>query len=402
MKCLLVICDGMADRPLKSLGGKTPLEKAKTPNLDALSKSGINGIVDTIAPGIRPGSDTAHLSILGYDPLKAYTGRGPFEAAGAGIEVKAGEVAFRTNFATVDEAGVVLDRRAGRISEGTAELAKAINNIQIPGLNFRFQVSTGHRGALVLSGAEFGEGVTESDPHKEGINALKVEALDDSGPSKRTAEALNSFIMESHKVLESHPINLKRIEDKKNPANTLLLRGAGKAPSLIPFREKYGLRGGVISTVALVRGVGSFCGLDVLGAEPSSTTNSLGKMALDSMADYDFVMLNIKKADDASHDGDTQRKIETIEEIDSLIAGFHDLTRENYLALLSDHTSTISRKDHSGDPVPLIIAGPEVRTDEVVTFSERSAASGGLCRIRGVDIMNILIDLMNLSQKFGA
>jgi 2,3-bisphosphoglycerate-independent phosphoglycerate mutase len=172
MKCLLVVCDGMADRPIKELGGKTPLEKANTPNLDSIAKNGVSGIVDTIAPGIRPGSDTAHLAILGYDPLKNYTGRGPFEAAGVGIEVQPGDIALRCNFATVDENEVVLDRRAGRIGEGTEELAQAINDLKIPGVEIKFKESTKHRGALVLRGEGLSHQVSDSDPHREGVKAM--------------------------------------------------------------------------------------------------------------------------------------------------------------------------------------------------------------------------------------
>jgi 2,3-bisphosphoglycerate-independent phosphoglycerate mutase len=392
----------MADRPLEMFSGKTPLEVANTENMDAIAKGGICGIADTIAPGIRPGSDTAHLAILGYDPDEYYTGRGPFEAAGVGLTVKPGEIAFRCNFATVDENGVVIDRRAGRISEGINELATVINNMTVPGVNFRFKESTGHRGALVLSGGKFSNKITDSDPHKEGVKAREVDALEESATAQITAAGLNSFIKESQKVLESHPVNIKRIQEGKRPANILLLRGAGVAPSLVPFGEKYGLKGGCIATVGLVRGVGRFCGLEVLEVDPGASIAELGSMALDAMDQFDFVMLNIKAADDATHDGNAQKKVEAIEKIDSALAGFHDFVQENYLAILSDHTSSIKQKGHTGDPVPVVIAGPEVRSDDVSTFSERTAAKGGLCRIKGQDIMNILIDLMNKSKKFGA
>jgi 2,3-bisphosphoglycerate-independent phosphoglycerate mutase len=402
MKCLLVVCDGMADRPNKALDGKTPLEVAQTQNLDFLAKSGVCGIVDTIAPGIRPGSDTANLAILGYDPFTSYTGRGPFEAAGVGLEMNPGEIALRCNFATVNEKGVVVDRRAGRIQEGTDELAKAINKIKIPGVDIKFKESTGHRGALVLSGKEFSQRVTDSDPHVEGVKVRHVDALEESPFAQTTAATLNDFIEESRKVLKTHPVNTKRIKAGKRPANILLLRSAGIAPSLVPFERKYGMKGGCIATVALVRGVGKFCGLEVLGADPSTDIKELGEMALKAMAQYDFVLLNLKAADDATHEGDLQKKITTIEEIDDVVELFYDFIQENYLAILSDHTSSLTRRDHCGDPVPIIISGPEVRTDDVDYFSERSAASGGLCRIRGIDIMNILVDLMNRSEKFGA
>jgi len=402
MKCLLVICDGMADRPVKALSGRTPLEAAKTKNLDALAKSGIMGIVDTIAPGIRPGSDTAHLAILGYDPVVYYTGRGPFEAAGVGLDVRPGEIAIRCNFATVDEAGVLVDRRAGRISEGTVELAEAINGTVIPGIGIRFKASIGHRCALVIGGEGLSPNVSESDPHSEGVKPHRVEPLDRSLEAKHTADMLNRFIRECGKVLASHPVNAKRVSEGMKPANTLLLRGAGVAPSIASFGEKYGLKAGCIATMALVRGVGRFCGLSVVGADVETDISGLVKMALDATSEYDFVLLNIKAADDATHDGDAEKKIVAIEEIDRALGGLMDFTGENYLAVLSDHTSSISRRDHTGDPVPILIAGPEVRCDDTSVFTERAAAKGGLCRIRGQDIMNILIDLMNRSEKFGA
>ncbi len=402
MKCLLLICDGMADRPVKTLKARTPLEAASTKNLDALAKAGICGIVDTIAPGIRPGSDTAHLAILGYDPVTSYTGRGPFEAAGVGLEVTAGEIAFRCNFATVDEKGLVVDRRAGRISEGTEELAEAVNGIELPGIDIRFKASTGHRSALVLSGEGLSHNVSESDPHEEGVKPHTVKPLDDSLEARRTADVLNRFILECRRVLAGHPVNVKRIQEGMRPANTLLLRGVGVAPSLASFSEKYGLSAGCIATMALVRGVSRFCGLDVLGADAEASISGLVKMALDATSEYDFVLLNIKAADDATHDGDAEKKTAVIEEIDRAAAGLLDFTTENYLAVLSDHTSSISRRDHTGDPVPILIAGPEVRTDDTAVFSERAAAKGGLSRIRGQDIMNILVDLMNRSEKFGA
>ncbi|GBE17547.1 cofactor-independent phosphoglycerate mutase [archaeon BMS3Abin16] len=402
MKCLLLICDGMADRPVKTLRGRTPLEAADTRNLDLLAKSGILGIVDTIAPGIRPGSDTAHLAILGYDPVVSYTGRGPFEAAGVGLDVTAGEIAFRCNFATVDENGLVVDRRAGRISEGTQELAEAVNGIKIPGAHFRFRASTGHRGALVMSGKGLSHNISESDPHEEGVKPHVVEPLDGSEEARRTADMLNRFILGCGKVLAGHPVNVRRIQEGLRLANTLLLRGVGVAPSLAPFSEKYGFRAGCIATVALVRGVGRFCGLEVIGADAEMSIPGLVSMAIDATSKYDFVLLNIKAADDASHDGDAEKKTAVIEEIDRALAGLLDFTVENYLAILSDHTTSISRRDHTGDPVPILIAGPEVRTDDTAVFSERAAAKGGLGRIRGQDIMNILVDLMNRSEKFGA
>lgn len=166
-----MIIDGMADRPIESLGGKTPLEAAETPNMDRLASSGINGIMDPIRPGVRAGSDTSHLSILGYDPYSVYTGRGPFEAAGVGLDVRPGDIAFRCNFATADDDLVITDRRAGRIRSGTSQIAEAINSMTLDGfedVEIIFRESTGHRAVLVLRGPGLGDNVSDADPKTEG------------------------------------------------------------------------------------------------------------------------------------------------------------------------------------------------------------------------------------------
>lgn len=216
MKCIILIIDGMADRPTKENDYKTPLQAAKTPNMDKIAEEGINGIMDPISPGIRVGSDTAHLSILGYDPYKVYTGRGPFEAAGVGVDVKPGDIAFRCNFATVDENFVVLDRRADRIREGTDKLAETINSMKLEeDVEIIFKESTGHRAVLVLRGENLSDKITDADPKVENKRVKDVKPLDDSFEAKFTASILNKFVKNSYKLLEKHPINLKRIKEGK-------------------------------------------------------------------------------------------------------------------------------------------------------------------------------------------
>ena len=386
MKAAIIVCDGMADRPIKELDGKTPLEAANTPNMDELAKRGISGIADPIYPGIRPGSDTSHLAILGYDPFKTYTGRGPLEAVGMGIKLEEGDVVFRCNFATID-GDVVTDRRAGRIKE-TESLAEIIRNITVEGAEVLFK-SIDYRGALVFRGEGLSGNVTESDPHVPGEPMLTIEALDDTPEAKHTADLVNDFISKAKEALKD-----------SSPANMLILRGCGIMPELVPFKEKRGVSGACIATTAIIRGIASLAGLDVVEAEYDYRDRI--KQALKVLESHDFLLMNIKEADEASHDHDYKKKIEVLEKIDEALGPFIDFAGDNYVAIMSDHTTPVSFGDHTGDPVPVLIAGPEVRTDGTIKFDERSAAKGGLSRLNSSEILPIMLNLMNRTEKFGA
>ncbi len=386
MKAAIIVCDGIADRPIKELDRRTPLEVADTPNMDELAARGINGIADPIYPGIRAGSDTSHLAILGYDPFKVYTGRGPFEAVGMDTGLEEGDIAFRCNFATV-EGNIVKDRRAARIKD-TEELTRLINGISIPGVEVIFK-SIEYRGALVFRGKGLSGKVSDSDPHVPGEPMKEVMPLDDTREAKHTADITNDFLAKVQKALESSA-----------PANMLLLRGCGIKPTMETLKEKRGLDGACIATTAIIKGIAGIAGMEVLEAEPDYKDRC--KQGLRALEEKDFLLMNIKEADEAGHDHDHNKKIEVIERIDSALEPFLDFTDENYLVLLSDHTTPTSFGDHTGDSVPLVIAGPEVRTDDVMQFDERSAAKGGLCRIVSQDIMPILLNLMNKTEKFGA
>jgi len=406
-----MIIDGMADRPLKELEYRTPLEAADTPNMDKLAELGINGLMDPIKPGIRAGSDTSHISILGYDPYEVYTGRGPFEAAGIGVEVIAGDIAFRCNFSTQNEDGIVTDRRAGRIRDGTDEIAQSINSMKLEGfedVQIIFKESTGHRAVLVLRGKGLSDKVSDSDPKHEGKPPKKVFPLDDSPEAAKTAKILNKFVQKSYEMLKDHPVNKKRISEGENPANVILPRGVGAVPHVPPFNEKYGLKSACIAETGLIKGIGKIAGMDLIdvqGATGGIDTN-LPNIAQSIVStakgdDYDFILINIDGADEAGHDGQMEEKLKFIEKVDSVIGQVMKID-DIYFILTADHSTPISVMDHTGDPVPIVIKGPEIRVDGVKSFNERAAPSGGLCRIRGSDVMNILMDLMNKSEKFGA
>lgn len=403
-----MIIDGMGDRPLKELGYKTPLEAAITPNMDKMAENGICGIMDPIKPGIRPGSDTSHISILGYDPYEVYTGRGPLEAAGVGVDVLPGDIAFRCNFSTADEDGIITDRRAGRIREGTEELARSINGINIDqDVEVIFKESTGHRAVLVLRGNGLSDQVSDADPKHEGKAPKMVVAIDGSQEANKTANILNKIVKKSYEVLKNHPLNLKRIDAGKPPANIIIPRGAGAVPNVQPFGEKYGLKPVCIAETGLIKGIAKIAGMelvDIKGATGGIDTNleNIKNGIIETASkDYDFMLINVDGADEAGHDGQMDEKIKFIEKVDVVIGELMRI-EDIYFILTADHSTPISTMDHTGDPVPIVICGPEVRVDDVKNFNERSVTKGGLCRIRGNNIMDILMDLMNLSTKFGA
>ncbi len=407
-KVLLLVLDGISDRPCEALGGRTPLMAARTPVLDRIAAEGVCGIMDAIAPGIRPGSDTSHLALLGYPPQEFYTGRGPLEAEGTGIRMIPGMIGFRCNFATVDADGRVTDRRAGRVS-ATEPLAEAIRNgvdLSAFDLGFRFESGAGHRAALALTGEGLGDQVSSNDPKGEGVKPPAIRPCTDDPADKKTADACNDFIRQSHAILSCHPMNIRRMEEGLPPANLLLIRGAGKMGEFPQFFERYGLLGSVVSAATLVAGIGKVVGLEHIPVPGTtgSVDSDLGakvKAALAGLEQKDFVLLNIKGADEAGHDGKAIQKRDFIEVIDAALAPLLNLS-DTLLVICADHSTPCPVRDHSADPVPVVIRGPGVRTDRTVRFDEISCAEGGLHRIRGRDLMPIILDLINKSHKYGA
>ncbi|MEM4566531.1 MAG: 2,3-bisphosphoglycerate-independent phosphoglycerate mutase [Archaeoglobaceae archaeon] len=402
MSVLMLILDGLPDRPIN---GKTPLTVAKKPNLDKIAEISVNGIMDTIAPGIRPGSDTSHLALLGYDPYKFYTGRGPIEALGVGIELKPGDVAFRANFATVVGDGsifdkVVVDRRAGRISE-TEELVKALNEISLP-VEFEVAKATGHRAAVVFRGL-FTDFATDTDPKVVGEKVRRCKSN-----KAEVAEIINEFMQKAHETLEKHWVNEQRAKNGLKKANAILLRGAGVMKEVPSFKDRFGLRLKVISATALIKGVGKLVGGEVFtphGATGNKDTNLESKIssAVKALDSSDVVLLHLKAFDELGHDRDFNGKVRFIEKLDPHLENLLDLDLSNVcLIVTSDHSTPVKVGDHTADPVVVSITHEDVRRDEVTRFDEFSATKGGLCRIRGMDVLNIALDLLNISKKFGA
>ena len=400
-KAILLVCDGLGDRP--SVDGKTPLQAAYTPNLDELSEAGINGLMDVISPGIVPGSDTAHLALFGYDPYQYYPGRGVFEALGADMGLREGDVAFRANFSTVDEKMRVIDRRAGR--KGSKELAEILNGLEIDGIKIFLKNTTQHRCAVVMEGEQLSRYVSDVDTHEAGDFVRKCKPLQDGEAEQKTVAIVNKFVKMSYELLNEHPVNAERRRKGELPANIILLRGAGSYESITSIKDRFGFKAACVAGASLYKGVAKYLGMNILpveGATGKSDTNLNNKAeaALQALKGHNFVFVHVKDADNSGHDGDFEGKKNIIERVDEeLVAQLKDA--DAYIAVTGDHSTPVTLKRHCGDPVPLLIKGEGVRKDDVKTFDEFSVASGGLCRIRGVDLMPILADFMGYYIMYG-
>jgi len=410
-RAVLLVIDGMADRPLIDHDYKTPMEYANTPNMDRLAKGGLVGLLDPIAPGVRPGSDVANMALLGYDPSKYYTGRGALEAIGAGIELRTTDVAFRCNFATVDNDFRVEDRRAGRIRKAS-KLAKAVDEIKIggvPGVKTIFKATVEHRGVLVLRGEKLSRMVSDVDPKEEGLKIGIAKAIDSSEEAKRTAAAVNEFVKRSHEVLREHPLNQERANNGEKVANIVLTRGGGTVPTLPSFKSMFDLRGACISGTAMIKGLATVAGIEVIdvkGASGSLKTDyeAKAKATIESSKDKNFILLHVKAPDIAGHDGDFKAKVRTLEEADTLVGHIIEEVDigMNYFDLTSDHATPVAYGTHTGDPVPVVIGGPDVPASRILKLSESTAARGNLGRIRGVNLMPIITDLVGRSRLYGS
>ncbi len=402
-KAIVVICDGLGDLPVD---GRTPLQAAKTPHMDLLAKNGVCGLMYPLEIGVIPGSDTSHLNLFGYDPKMFYSGRGPLEALGAGITLKPGDVAFRFNFATVSGSGAILDRRAGRISTTEAEkLGKELAKIKkVDGVEVIFRHTVEHRGALVLRGKGLSANITDTDPHGQG-NVLKCESRDGSNESKYTAEIVNKFMKLAHEKLKKSLINKKRAKEKKPVANAVLLRGAGAFEKVPSIYERYGIKAACIAGGALYKGVARYIGMDVIdvkGATGTKDTDLHAKAQAAALAlkNHDLVFLHVKATDSFGHDGDFAGKMHMIEKIDLMV---EELLRieDTVLVVTADHSTPVSLKAHSADPVPLAMMKKGGRVDWIERFDETSCARGSLGRIRGKFLLPLVLAMMGRAKMYG-
>ncbi len=404
---LFIIFDGLGDRPIAELDGKTPLEAAKKPNLDRLAELGVTGLIHTIKRGIRPGSDVAHLSLLGYDPKHNYMGRGPFEAAGYGLKLQPGDIALRGNLGTVNSEGIITDRRAGRI-DSSAPFAEMINGLTIDGVTVIAQPGINHRIAIALRGPGLSDKVSDVDPHLVDQPILTAASLDDSKEAAHTAVVINKLVAKARTLFESHPINKERRESGKPVANALLLRGAGQMKDIKPFHEVYGLKAACVAGGGLYKGIARILGMDVYevsGATGKANTDAVAKTnkALELLKKYDFVFLHFKATDSLAEDGKALEKRNFIEKVDATFAPLVPLVEKKdiIVSVTGDHTTSSELKLHTADEVPILITGYGTRTDAVKTFGERPCQSGGLGHMEGKNLIDFLMNLRGQLVMYG-
>lgn len=415
-KGLLIIIDGLGDRSSPVFHGQTPLEAAHTPNLDGLADGGVTGLVDPLYPGIPVGTHTGTGILMGLAPADAIRlARGPVEAAGIGLEVQPGDVLLRCNFATLaDEEGSlqIRDRRAGRIQEGTDELAGVLRDLSLgDGITGDLYPTTQHRAVLALRGGGLSAGVTDTDPgsgrRARGVlTALAIDAND--AASQRTASALNRFVREAHRRLKGHPLNAEREARGLLPANGILTRSAGGAEAPRNLVTSLGLDASVITGERTVEGLGRLFGFRVVTDPAFSAlphTDLAGKLAaaLTELETRDLVFLHIKGPDICAHDRDPLCKKACLERIDQALAA---LPRDDLVVgVTGDHSTDSNRGRHCGDPVPSLLTSPDGRRDAVTVFGERDCVDGGLGRITGTAFVLSLLDAMaaigNYHPAFG-
>ena len=397
-KFIILVGDGMGDYPLDQLGGRTPLEAARTPNLDRLAGIGTLGIVHTIPAGMQPGSDVANMSLLGYDPAVYHTGRGPLEAASIGVQLEPDEVAFRCNLVSLveDEAGRVLmgDYSAGHISTGEAHEIVASLQSAVSGTPLKLFPGVSFRQLLVWKGGR--EEIRTTPPHD--ILGQPIEQYDVSS----TEPVLRVFADKAARVLRDHPVNRLREEAGKSPANAVWPWGQGKAPSM-PGLQRFGLSGAMISAVDLLKGIGVYAGLDpvkVEGATGYIDTNYDGKVtaALSALERGNFVFLHVEAPDEASHTGSLEKKIKAIESFDEHIVGpVVDRAakfRKVRILVATDHFTPISTRTHSIDPVPFLLVDDlksGAGSDKGSRYCERQAHAAGWRLNSGEDLFRIFI-----------
>lgn len=405
-KILFIILDGLGDRPVSTLGNQTPLEAAKTPNFDFLAQSGLAGLLNPLPPDEYPTSEEGHLSIFGYDLKKEFPGRGPLEALGIGVKLKPGEVAIRVDFGTVDPNWVVIDARAGRI-EDVSGLCKAISNITIQGVTFNVYPGLQHRGVLVLSGKGISSKISDVDPHKTGPHRLGVKILwerplDKTLESFFTARILQEYYLAAHEILKKHPLNQERILKNLLPANVLLARGAGEFQKVETFDKRWNVKSACIAGAPLYKGIACFLGMDVVevaGANGLASTNLLGKFkkaadALSSNSKYDFLFLHIKAVDVFGEDGDCKGKKEFLEKIDIALGKIiPKITHGNIITTVcGDHATPCTLKDHSADPVPVLIYDGQDR-DKTENFGESFCKKGSLGHLQGKEFLKKVLKI---------
>jgi len=385
-KIVLLVIDGLGGLPHPKTG-KTELETANTPNLDRLATKGICGLIDPVSPGITPGSTPGHLALFGYDPVKFNIGRGVVETMGIDFDLEPGDIAARGNFCTVDDAGLVTDRRAGRIStEKCTELCQLLGGLAIDGVDIFVRPVREHRFVAVFRGEGLAPEVSDSDPQQVEVAPRAVTALNPQ--ADMMAAMANKFIAQAKIVLAKH-----------HPANMVILRGFSRRPHLPTMSEVYKLKPAAIAAYPMYRGLAKLVGMQVLETG-TAVTEELDTLK-QNYANYDFFFLHIKGTDSAGEDGDFNGKVRIIEEVDRALPSLTSL-EPDVIVVTGDHSTPALLKGHSWHPVPILLYSRWCRTDRVGEFSESACVSGGLGRFPATQIMPLAMAHALKLNKFGA
>lgn len=400
MKILFIVLDGIGDDFIPELGGETPLGAANTPNLDWLAKNGMCGTLNQVFVGESPDSDETHFSLFGYDPNQYLVGRGVFEALGIGFKLKPKDVALRANLGTVNDNLIVTDRRAGRISsEETNKLIGKLNNIKINGIKFITKLVYGHRFILVMRGNALSDKISDADSHKVGVPVQEIISTEkDNINAENTASVLKKFLDKASEILKSDALNLEREKKGLQPANYVLVRGAGYFKEVESFKEKYGLRACCVSNGAVYRGLSKFVGMDLAkekGGDPFSLEYLENKMKAvkSAIKKYDFVFCHIKGTDTLAEDGNYFAKKNFIEKIDTSLRPILNF-KDTLIVITADHATSSLLKSHAAYDVPLLIYGSGGENfDNVVAekFSEKLCQKGKLGTISQLDLMKKIL-----------
>ncbi len=423
MKLLYIVIDGMGDLPLKELANKTPLEAAKTPNLDALARKGKTGLMYSVRKGVAPESDVAVISLLGYDPFKYSTGRGIIEAVGAGLSLKDGDLALRCNFATMGKGDEILDRRVARSlsNQEAIELSKAANEqvkLTSHSATFNFVNTLGHRAVLVIrrKGKPLSGKISNTDPAYSIVNGLgvaeenpemiikKAQPLEVSEAAQASADLLNEFTEKSRELWETHPINVKRAKEGKLKANVVLSRDAGsQLPNFFSINKRYGVDFAALADMHAESGIAKLAGMEAELLPPPSGDLKKDceirvKRLLDVMPKHDCFYIHLKGPDEPGHDGNCRKKTDIISAIDQYFFGelLPQLEMKEVLfCITADHATPCGLKVHSDTPVPLLISGGSIKDEAIKKFCEKECMKGGLGTLDyGYELMPKLMALI--------
>lgn len=403
MKHLIILGDGMADWAVPSLGNKTLLQYADTPYMDRLAKMGKTGMLKTVADGFHPGSEVANMSVMGYDLPTVYEGRGVLEAASIGVDLQPNDMAMRCNLVCV-EGELLKNHSAGHISTEDADVLIKYLEEKLGSDKVHFYTGVQYRHLLVIKGGD--KHVACVPPHDVPLKPFRPNLVKALRPeAEETAALLNDLIMKSQELLANHPLNLKRVSEGKDPANSIWPWSPGYRPKMEPLSDKYPSikKGSVITAVDLIRGIGHYAGLrciDVEGATGLYNTNYEGKAqaAIEALKTDDFVYLHIEASDEAGHEGDVPLKLKTIEYLDHRAVGpiyeaVKDWDEPVAIAVLPDHPTPCELRTHTAEPIPFLIYYPGIEPDNVSTYDEVACQKGEYGLLDKDEFMNLFMDI---------